>query len=212
MQASVSMDNKALLGQVIKQHRVLLLKMIIHMLSFLPLIILYYFAFNDLLGADPVKDIIHFTGIGAFNLLLLSLVITPVAKQFRQSYLLQTRRLIGLYSGVYALLHLLNFLAFEVQFDLSLFVSEIFERPYITVGMAALVILVALMITSISLLKRKMGKRWQQLHNLVYLALLLTGLHYFWSVKSDIVEPAIYIILSIALLSLRKDKFKRWLK
>ena len=91
---------------------------------------------------------IHFTGIGAFNLLLISLVLTPLAKKYRQGYLLQTRRLLGLYSFTYALFHLLSFLAFEVQFDFILFLDEIIERPYITVGMAALLILCALALTS----------------------------------------------------------------
>ncbi|UUO25620.1 protein-methionine-sulfoxide reductase heme-binding subunit MsrQ [Colwellia sp. M166] len=181
-------------------------------MSFLPLLALYVLAFSDQLGADPVKEVIHFTGIGAFNLLLLSLVVMPLAKKYRQAYFLQVRRLLGLYSFTYALFHLLSFLAFEVQFDLTLFFNEIIDRPYITVGMAALIILLSLTVTSLSSLKRKMGKNWQKLHNGVYLALLLITLHFFWSVKSDIVEPVIYFIIALFLLSQRKDKFKRWFK
>ncbi|MGB1262650.1 MAG: protein-methionine-sulfoxide reductase heme-binding subunit MsrQ [Cognaticolwellia sp.] len=212
MPISSSIAQVATLKAVFLQYRVLLLKIAIHLLAFLPLLGLYTLAFTDQLGADPVKEVIHFTGIGAFNLLLISLSITPVAKIFRQGYLLQTRRLLGLYSFTYALLHLLNFLAFEVQFDLSLFFAEIVDRPYITVGMAALVILLALAITSVSLLRRKMGKNWQKLHNWVYVAVLLIALHFFWSVKSDIVEPMIYVVMALFLLSLRKDKIKRWFK
>ena len=136
----------------------------------------------------------------------------PLAKKYRQAYFLQVRRLLGLYSFTYALFHLLSFLAFEVQFDLTLFFNEIIDRPYITVGMAALIILLSLTVTSLSSLKRKMGKNWQKLHNGVYLALLLITLHFFWSVKSDIVEPVIYFIIALFLLSQRKDKFKRWFK
>jgi sulfoxide reductase heme-binding subunit YedZ len=109
-------------------------------------------------------------------------------------------------------LHLLNFLAFEVQFDLKLFFNEILDRPYITVGMAALIILLSLAITSITALRRRMGQKWQKLHNWVYIAALLIALHFFWSVKSDIVEPMIYFTIALFLLALRKDKIKRWFK
>ncbi|MBA6287953.1 protein-methionine-sulfoxide reductase heme-binding subunit MsrQ [Colwellia sp. MB3u-4] len=190
----------------------MLLKIAIHLLAFLPLFVLYFLAFTEQLGADPVEEVIHFTGMGAFNLLLISLLVTPVAKKYRQGYLLQIRRLLGLYSFTYAMFHLLNFLAFEVQFDLVLFFDEIIDRPYITVGMAALMILFSLAITSITALRRKMGTKWQKLHNGVYLAVLLIALHFFWSVKSDIVEPMIYFTMAVLLLILRKDKIKRWFK
>ena len=212
MQSSVTAVNKVTFKQVFLSNRVLLLKIAIHLLSFLPLLALYVLAFSDELGADPVKEVIHFTGIGAFNILLVSLLLTPLAKKYRQGYLLQTRRLLGLYSFTYALCHLLSFLAFEVQFDFALFLDEIIERPYITVGMIALIILFSLAVTSITAFKRKMGKRWQCLHNWVYAAGLLIALHFFWSVKSEIIEPGIYAIITIFLLSLRRDKIKRWFK
>jgi|TARA_B110000211_G_scaffold235022_1_gene308562 sulfoxide reductase heme-binding subunit YedZ len=210
--ASANTTKQVTFKSVFLRNRVLLLKIAIHLLAFLPLFGLYFLAFTEQLGADPVEEVIHFTGIGAFNLLLLSLMISPMAKKFRQGYLVQTRRLIGLYSFTYACLHLLNFLAFEVQFDLKLFFNEILDRPYITVGMAALIILLSLAITSITALRRRMGQKWQKLHNWVYIAALLIALHFFWSVKSDIVEPMIYFTIALFLLALRKDKIKRWFK
>ena len=212
MAASANTTKQVTFKSVFLRNRVLLLKIAIHLLAFLPLFGLYFLAFTEQLGADPVEEVIHFTGIGAFNLLLLSLMISPMAKKFRQGYLVQTRRLIGLYSFTYACLHLLNFLAFEVQFDLKLFFNEILDRPYITVGMAALIILLSLAITSITALRRRMGQKWQKLHNWVYIAALLIALHFFWSVKSDIVEPMIYFTIAVFLLALRKDKIKRWFK
>jgi sulfoxide reductase heme-binding subunit YedZ len=204
--------SKVTFKAVFLRNRVMLLKIAIHLLAFLPLFVLYFLAFTEQLGADPVEEVIHFTGMGAFNLLLISLLVTPVAKKYRQGYLLQIRRLLGLYSFTYAMFHLLNFLAFEVQFDLALFFDEIIDRPYITVGMAALMILFSLAITSITALRRKMGTKWQKLHNGVYLAVLLIALHFFWSVKSDIIEPMIYFTMAVLLLILRKDKIKRWFK
>jgi len=209
---SATAVNNITFKQVFLTNRVLLLKIAIHLLSFLPLLALYVLAFSDQLGADPVKEVIHFTGIGAFNILLISLVLTPLAKKYRQGYLLQTRRLLGLYSFTYAMCHLLSFLAFEVQFDFVLFVDEIIERPYITVGMVALLILFSLALTSVNTLKRKMGKNWQRLHNGVYGATLLIALHFLWSVKSDVIEPGIYAIIALFLISLRRDKIKRWFK
>jgi len=108
--------------------KIFLLKLIIHLGAFLPIFNLYYQAYFDLLGADPVENVIHFTGIGAFNLLLISLLVSPLAKELKQGFLLQVRRLLGLYAFLYALLHLLNFLAFDIQFDGILFINEILSK------------------------------------------------------------------------------------
>jgi len=186
-----------------------LLKSLIHVASLLPLCLLYLSALNDELGADPVEAVIHFTGIGAFNLLILTLLVTPLAKKLKQGFLMKVRRLLGLYAFTYAAFHVLNFIAFDLQFNLSLLFDEIIERPYISIGMAAILLLSALAITSINQLKRKMGRHWQKLHNTIYLILLLVGVHFYWSVKSEIIEPSIYIVISFVLLSLRWRKFKR---
>ena len=193
-----------------QQNQIALLKTFIHLICLYLVLSTFYLAAIDELGGDPVESLLHFTGIGALNLLLLTLLVTPVAKLFKWSKIMQVRRLLGLYGFFYALIHVFSFLAFEVQFDWLFFVEEIVKRPYITVGMAAFVILVALAVTSVNRVKRRMGKKWQTLHNYTYLALLLAGIHFYWSVKSDIVEPLIYLVISIFLLSLRKDKFKRW--
>jgi len=189
-----------------------LIKLLIHLCCLIPLVYVYWQAFNDELGADPVEAVIHFTGIGALNIFLVSLVISPLAKKLKQGKLLHVRRLVGLYAFTYAVFHLLNFLFFEVQFDMSLFVSEIFERPYITVGMIAFIILTALAITSPNVIKKYIGRRWQTLHNFTYLAGAAMVIHFYWSVKSEIIEPLVYITLLAVLLTFRKDRFKRWFK
>ncbi len=189
--------------------RVLILKIIIHLSAFLPLFNLYFLAFSDELGADPVEVVIHFTGIGAFNLLLISLCISPLAKITKQGYLLQTRRLLGLYTFAYALCHLLNFLAFEVQFSVELFLSEVIKRPYITIGMIGFLLLTALAITSVNKLKRNMGKKWQTLHNFSYVIAILVAIHFYWSVKSELISPIFYGVVTLFLLLFRYKKFKR---
>ena len=177
--------------------------------ALLPLLNLYFLAFNDELGADPVEKVIHFTGIGALNLLLITLTITPLAKILKQGYILQARRALGLYAYTYAVFHLLNFLAFEVQFDGALFINEVIKRPYITVGMTAFLLLTALAVTSVSKLKRKMGKSWQSLHNFNYLIVLLVTIHFYWSVKSELTSPLFYLALTLFILLFRYKKLKR---
>jgi len=189
-------------------NKVLMLKVVIHLAAFLPLFNLYYLAFFDQLGADPVERVIHFTGIGAFNLLLITLTISPLAKRFKQGYLLQTRRLLGLYAFSYALMHVLNFLAFDLQFAWSLFFTEVVKRPYITVGMVAFVLVTALAVTSVNTLKRKMGKSWQSLHNFSYLIVILVSVHFYWSVKSELISPLFYFGLTLILLAFRYKKLK----
>lgn len=191
------------------KYKVLIQKIFIHVICLGLIGRLYYFAIQDDLGADPVEAVLHFTGIGALNLLLLGLVVSPVVRRFKLSWLMQVRRLIGLYAFVYALCHIASFLAFEVQFDMVLFLEEIINRPYITVGMVSFMFLLALAITSLNTLKRQMGKRWQKLHNWVYFAIALASVHFYWSVKADVTEPLIYFAILAFLLSLRKYKFFR---
>lgn len=189
-------------------NKVLLLKIAIHLAAFLPLLNLYYLAFNDKLGADPVEAVINFTGIGAFNLLLITLSISPLAKKFKQGYLLQVRRLLGVYTFCYAFMHLLNFLVFDLQFAWPLFFNEVIKRPYITIGMVAFILLTALAVTSLNSIKRKMGKSWQRLHNVSYLIVILVSVHFYWSVKSEIISPLFYLLLTVALLAFRYKKIK----
>jgi len=202
------MSRKASILKLNTSNKVILLKVIIHLTAFLPLLNLYYLAFNDQLGADPVQRVIHFTGIGAFNLLLLTLLITPLAKKLKQGYLLQVRRLLGLYTFSYAFMHVLNFLAFDLQFAWSLFLNEVVKRPYISIGMVAFILLSLLAVTSHNSLRRKMGKSWQSLHNFSYLIALLVSVHFYWSVKSELISPLFYLLLTLILLAFRYKKIK----
>ncbi|NMP17290.1 protein-methionine-sulfoxide reductase heme-binding subunit MsrQ [Thalassotalea sp. Y01] len=192
--------------------KIWLLKALIHIAALPVAVYYYYLAISDQFGADPVEAIIHFTGIGALNLLLITLAVSPVARYFIQPWLLNVRRLLGLYAAFYALLHVANFFLFELQLDFGLFIGEVIERPYITVGMVAFVLIAALAITSWSRIRRKMGRSWQKLHNYNYLLTALVTIHFYWSVKSELIEPSIYILVLLVLLSFRQRKFKPWLK
>lgn len=194
----------------VSQKSIPYLKVLVHLAALYPLLNLYYGAVTDQLGGDPVEAVIHFTGIGALNLVLISLLISPLAKRFKLSFLMRFRRMIGLYAFTYGLCHMLNFLFFEVQFDVRLFIQEVFERPYITVGMSAFLLLIALAVTSITKLRRKMKGRWQTLHNFTYLIALLAVIHFYWSVKSEIIEPLIYFAMYAALMGFRYKKLRGW--
>ncbi len=190
------------------KQKVLLLKIVIHCGAILPLLNLYYLALIDELGADPVERVIHFTGIGAFNLLLLTLMVSPIAKNLKQGFVMKVRRLLGLYGFSYAFFHVINFLAFDLQFAWALFLNEVIERPYITIGMLAFVLLSALAITSHQRIKTHMGQKWQKLHNFTYLIILLVAVHFYWSVKSEMFSPLFYFFLTLLLLLFRYKKLK----
>lgn len=187
------------------------LKGVIHLTSIAFVALLITNTLSGGFGADPVEGLSHFTGKAALNTLFLTLLVSPVARKFRQGALMKVRRLLGLYSFFWAVLHLLVYLALDLGFNGSLLLSEIVARPYLTLGAVCWLILLALTATSSQGMQRRLGPRWQKLHNWVYLAILLAPIHYYWSVKSGLVEPAIYIVIALILLSFRHKTLRRWL-
>jgi len=180
------------------------LKAYIHVLAIMPLVYLGLAIDADALGGDPVQAVIHFLGKGALNLLLLTLVISPLAKRYKEGLLISTRRLVGLYCFFYATLHLIAFAWLDLAWDIGLLFQELVKRPYIWLGMIAFIILLLLALTSPMWIRRKMKRNWQKLHNFIYLAAILTPAHYYLSVKSGWIEPIIYALLVIFLLLNRR--------
>ncbi|MEL6114021.1 protein-methionine-sulfoxide reductase heme-binding subunit MsrQ [Photobacterium sp. SP02] len=195
----------------LKPAHITALKTLIHLVSMGFLAMLTFQLLNGRLGADPVQGLSHFTGKAALNTLFITLLVSPVAKLLKQGALVKVRRVLGLYSFFWAALHLLVYVLLDLNLNWSLLASEIVERPYLTIGAVCWLILFALAITSTQGMQRKLGKRWQQLHYWVYLVAVLAPVHYYWSVKSGIVEPALYIAGALMLLSFRRKTFKRWL-
>nr|WP_275660532.1 protein-methionine-sulfoxide reductase heme-binding subunit MsrQ [Shewanella sp. Isolate13] len=184
------------------------LKALLHFIALSPIAYMVLKVLSDNAGGDPVQYIIHFTGIGALNTLAATLLISPLAKRFKLGVLMQTRRLVGLYVFVYASLHVLAFFSLDLLFAWSLFFEEVVKRPYILVGATAYILLAALAFTSFKVVRRTMGKRWQQLHNGIYLVAILVPVHFYWSVKSEIIEPSLYLVFFSFLLWLRVSKIK----
>ncbi len=187
------------------------IKVVIHTGHIFAFVWLFFAVSNGYLGSDPVEPIIHFTGKAAINSLLITLLITPLVQQFKLGALIRVRRLLGVYTFVWALLHLSSFAWLDLALEWQLLGSEIIKRPYLVIGAIVWIILFLLTLTSTQSMQRKLGKKWQQLHNWVYIAAILAPIHYYWSVKSGIVEPIIYLMISFILLYLRRQKIKRWL-
>ena len=183
--------------------KVLLLKSLIHLGCLGSIGWLYHAAWQDTLGPDPVERVIHFCGIASLNMLLLTLCVSPLAKHFKAGWLMQTRRLLGLYAAFFALLHVVNYWVFELALSVDMFVSELIKRPYIWVGMLALSIFSALSVTSINNIRRRMGRNWQRLHNLIYPLVLLVIWHFYWSVKANVSEPLFYGLFALVLMLIR---------
>ena len=183
--------------------QMLWLKAIIHVISLAFAGQLVYLTLTGGFGADPVQGISHFTGKAAINTLLLTLCVSPLSKWLKLGTLMRLRRLLGLYCFFWATLHLASYVALDLGFSWGLLADEITSRPYLTIGAVSWMILFTLAVTSTQRIQRAMGKYWQKLHNWVYLAALLTPIHYIWSVKSGLFEPALYIGVSAILLALR---------
>lgn len=179
------------------------LKAIAHGLLLLPLALLVRRAFSGGLGPDPVAELTHGTGDWALRLLLLSLAVTPLRRQLGQAWPVRFRRLIGLYAFFYACLHLTVYLVLDLGAYWQQILEDIVERPYITVGFSAWLLLLLLALTSTRGWMRRLGRNWGRLHKAVYAAGVLAVLHYLWLVKADLREPLLYAAILALLLGLR---------
>lgn len=145
------------------------------------------------LGANPVEFLEHYTGLWALRLLLVCLLMTPLRRLTGRHEPVQVRRLLGLWAFAWALVHFGIYAVFDLGGSLAQLGEDLVKRRYILVGFVALVVLLLLAATSTRAAQRRLGRRWQRLHRLVYAAALLGGLHFLWLVKSDVREPLAYL-------------------
>jgi len=155
------------------------------------------------LGANPVEQLIHRFGIWGLNFLLITLAVTPLRQLTGKAWLLQFRRMLGLFAFFYVLMHFLTYAGLDQRFNLPLILEDIAERPYITIGFTALVLLMPLAVTSTNGMMRRLGRRWKKLHRLVYPIVILGVWHFYWQVKLDTIEPLVYASLLAVLLGYR---------
>ena len=188
------------------------LKVVVFGLCLLPLVILVletFGVFGWSLGANPIEALIHSLGKWGLKFLLITLAVTPLRKLTGWTWLVRFRRMLGLFAFFYVLLHFLAYAGLDQRFDLVVIFEDIAERPYITIGVMALLLLVPLAVTSTNGMMRRLGRRWKKLHRLIYVIGILGVWHFYWQVKLDTLEALIYAGILTALLAFRLLDWRR---
>ena len=157
----------------------------------------------DILGPEPGKAVTWFTGQWAFNSLLLTLAVTPLKSWLGWKWLVVHRRMLGLFVMFYATLHLFSYVIFLLAWEWGDIGSELIERPYLTLGFIAWLLLIPLTITSTKGWQRRLKRNWKSLHKLVYLIAILCAVHYLLQIRSNWFEPTLYALIALLLLGQR---------
>lgn len=192
--------------------RIVVAKAAVHLAALAPLTILLWQMWGEwkgvshALGADPVAEIEHRLGLWALRFLMLTLAITPLRQLTGWNQLVRFRRMLGLYAFAYASLHFAAYLGLDLRGFWAQVLQDIVKRPYITVGFIAWLLLVPLAVTSTTGWIKRLGRNWTRLHKLVYGIAVLAVLHFWWLVKSDLREPALYAGIAALLLGWRAWK------
>lgn len=173
-----------------------------------PLGLLVLAGVQDRLTADPIREVTFRTGFAALLMLMCSLAVTPLRRVTKWNWLAPARRTLGLCAFLYVCLHFATYL-FDQNFTWGFIADDVVEHPYVTVGFTAFLLLIPLALTSTKGAIRRLGKRWQKLHRLVYLAAGLGVLHFVWLVKKDLRTPLIFAAVFAALMLLRLIPAKR---
>ncbi len=180
-----------------------LVKPVIFFLALIPFVWLLLKVFQNDLGPDPAQALSIETGEWTLRFLLLTLAITPLRQIFRMAEIARLRRMVGLFAFFYASVHFVSWMAFILGFRWLAIAEELVERPYITVGFLAYVILFLLGITSTDSMVRRLGKNWKRLHKFIYAASILAIVHLLWILRTDVTEAVIYGVLLVILLGYR---------
>ena len=165
------------------------------------------------LGADPVKHMLHTCGRWTLNFLMITLCMTPLRDLTQSVFWLRFRRMFGLFAFFYVLLHFSVYLFLDQDGRLGALWQDIAKRPYITIGMLGLLLLLPLALTSTVKAQRRLGRDWTRLHRLIYVVALLGVWHFWWQVKKDISQPLLYacglsILLGYRLWKLRGSRVR----
>jgi sulfoxide reductase heme-binding subunit YedZ len=178
-------------------------KPVVFLACLVPVARLGWLGFHSGLGANPIEFITHSTGDWTLIFLLVTLSITPLRKLTRQYWLISFRRMIGLFAFFYGFLHLMTYLWLDKFFDVHEMLHDIAKRKFITAGMTAFTLMIPLAATSTKWAIRKLGKRWQALHRLIYFSASAGVIHYIWLVKADLKKPLEYAFVLGMVLAYR---------
>ena len=161
------------------------------------------------LGANPIESLLHRLGWWGLFFMMATLTVTPARNLTGIKVLIRIRRMLGLFAFFYICVHFLTYAGFDQRFALGPIIEDVFERPYITIGMIGLLLLLPLALTSNNASQRKLKKRWQTLHKLTYVIALLGVWHFWWQVKKDVSEPLIFAAVLAVLLGYRIYKVRQ---
>ncbi len=180
-------------------------KPIVFLLALLPalLVVTDALEITGRLSANPVEDVLDRFGNWGLRFIMITLAVTPLRRVTGWNWLTRFRRMLGLFTFFYVLMHFLTWFVLDQGMLLSAILEDIVERPFVTIGMAALVLLVAMAATSTNGIRRRMGRRWNKLHYSAYVVGVLGVWHYWWQVKQDFSEPLVYAIILAVLLGAR---------
>lgn len=186
-------------------------KILVFTNSLVPLAFLIWDAFRGNLGANPIEFFLRTTGVLTLLFLLITLSITPLRKIFGWNQLIKFRRMLGLYAFFYGFLHLVTYSIFDKSLSVSAIVSDVWQRPFIAVGMLAFFLLIPLAVTSTNAsIKRLGGKNWSKLHKLTYLIAILGVIHFWMIVKSDVTYPFLFGAVLLGLFWFRiREAYKK---
>lgn len=180
-----------------------MLKALTFLLCLIPLARLGWLGLNDGLGANPIEFITRSTGTWTLVFLMITLSVTPLRRITGWNGLIRFRRMLGLFAFFYVCLHFTTYIWLDQFFGWAEIVKDVIKRPFITIGFACFVLLIPLAVTSTNAMQRRLKRRWQQLHRLIYLIAIGGVVHYWWLVKKDITQPAIYALVLAVLLGFR---------
>lgn len=180
-----------------------LAKPLVFVLALTPFLWLAFRAFQGDLGVNPAETLQLETGIWALRFLLATLAITPLRRLTGWNRLIQYRRMLGLFAFFYAFTHFLTYLILDQYFSLDQMMVDVVKRPFITMGFTAFVLMIPLAVTSTKGWIRRLGRRWQLLHRLIYVSAIAAAVHYLWKVKVMIGSPVYYGIAVALLLGFR---------
>ena len=179
-------------------------KIVIFLNSLVPLALLGWDAWFGKIGANPIEFFLRTTGVLTIVFLFVTLSITPLRKYYGWNQLVKFRRMLGLYAFFYGFLHLITYSIFDKSLSVSAIVGDIWERPFVAVGMASFFLLIPLAVSSTNgAIKRLGGKNWQRLHRLTYLAAIGGVVHFWMIVKSDLTYPFLFALVLAGLLGYR---------
>jgi len=207
--AAGSRPRPSLLDCMIQKQRILVSKVVIWIGALSPGVWLLFGLFLNWLGPNPIETLTHITGMTTLVLLLVTLSVTPLRRVTGWNGLIRIRRPLGLFSFFYALIHFNIWFVFDQVFNWRWMVEDIIERPYITVGFSAFLILIPLALTSTKRWMRRLGTGWTKLHSGIYFAAILGVIHYYWLVKADVRLP---LLLGFFLSVLLLYRVPGWLK